>query len=170
MHDGSLITSRSSKTIILVLFSLSICLLPSLDPHMSSSPLPQWRSPTKLFRGGISCRRNGFFHSFNNIPRISIFIGSLLLVGLILFMTFLSPHGLLLLSPSKWSIPTNHASSSPTSDEAPSLPSDALSLEQIRDVVATTRGFLSRDYSLYLGWNNVSICGNPFRAELIIPE
>jgi len=56
------------------------------------------------------------------------------------------------------------------SDEAPSSPSDVLSLEQIRDIVATTQGFLSRDYSLNLGWNNVSLLGNPTRAELIIPE
>jgi hypothetical protein len=45
--------------------------------------------------------------------------------------------------------------------EAPSLPSqpplpDVLTLEQIRDIVAPTRGFFSRDYSLGLGWNNVS--------------
>jgi hypothetical protein len=34
--------------------------------------------------------------------------------------------------------------------------SDVLTLEQIRDIVAPTRGFFSRDYSLGLGWNNVS--------------
>jgi hypothetical protein len=34
--------------------------------------------------------------------------------------------------------------------------SDVLTLEQIRDIVAPTRGIFSRDYSLYLGWNNVS--------------
>jgi hypothetical protein len=137
---------------------------------MSSSPLPQWRSPTKLFQGRISFRRNGFIHSFNNIPGIGIIIGSFLLLGLILYMTFLSPHGLLLLSSSKWSIPTNHASSSPTSDEAPSSPSDVLSLEQIRDIVAPTRGFFSRDYSLSLGWNNVSLRGNLIRVELMITK
>jgi hypothetical protein len=137
---------------------------------MSSSPLPQWRSPTKLFHGRLSRHRNGFIHSFNNIPGIGLFIGSFLLVGLIFYMTFLSPHGLLLLSSSKWSIPTNHDSSSPTSDETPSSLSDVLSLDQIRDIVATTRGFFSRDYSLYLGWNNVSICGHLICAELMIPK
>jgi hypothetical protein len=120
---------------------------------MSFSPLPQWHSPTKLFHGRtMSSRRNGFIHC--------IFIGSFFLLGLILYMTFLSPHGLLLLSSSKWSITTNHAASLPTSDEAPFSPSDVLSLEQIRDIVAPTRGFFSRDYSLYLGWNNVSIRDN----------
>ena len=34
--------------------------------------------------------------------------------------------------------------------------SDVLTLEQIRDIVAPTRGFFSRDFSLGLGWNNVS--------------
>ena len=38
----------------------------------------------------------------------------------------------------------------------PSPVSNFLTLEQIRDIVAPTRGFYSRDYSLYLGWNNVS--------------
>ena len=82
---------------------------------------------------------------------------------------FLSPHGPLLLRSSE-TISTNHAFSSPTSDKATSWLSDALSLEQIRDIVAPTRGFLSRDYSLYLGWNNVSIRNNPIRGELITPK
>jgi hypothetical protein len=137
---------------------------------MSSCPLPQWNSPTQPFYGRISCRRNGFSHSFNSIPGIGISLGSFLLVGLILYMTFLSPHGPLLLSSSEWTISANHALSSPTSDEASSSPSDVLSLEQIRDIVAPTRGFFSRDYSLNLGWNNVSIRENPVRAELIIAE
>lgn len=147
----------------------SLRLLPSLDSHwhMSSSPLPQWHSPTKWFHSRISRRRNGFIYSFNSIPGIGTFIGTFLLVGLIFYMTFLSPRGLLLLSTSKWSIPTNHTSW-PSSPSA----SDVLSLQQIRDIVAPTRGFFSRDYSLYLGWNNVSICGNlsVIRAELMIPK
>jgi hypothetical protein len=124
---------------------------------MSSCPLPQWHSPTQQFHGRISCRRNGFSHSFNSIPGIGISLGSFLLVGLILYMTFLSPDGPFI---SEWSIPANHSLSSPTSDEAPSSLPDVLSVEQTRDIVAPTRGFFSRDYSLYLGWNNVSIRGN----------
>jgi hypothetical protein len=33
---------------------------------------------------------------------------------------------------------------------------DVLDLEALRDLVATTRGFWARDWSLHLGWNNVS--------------
>ena len=44
----------------------------------------------------------------------------------------------------------------PPPSPSSSLVSDDLTLEQIRDVVAPTRGFFSRDYSLGLGWNNVS--------------
>ena len=137
---------------------------------MSSSLLPQWKSFTKSSHDRKSRHHNGFFHSFNSIPGIGISLGSFLLVGLVLYMTFLSPHGPLLLSSSKWTMPTNHTPSLPTSDEAPTLSSDVLSPEQIRDIVAPTRGFFSRDYSLNLGWNNVRICGNPVRAELIIAE
>jgi hypothetical protein len=82
---------------------------------------------------------------------MGIFFSSLLLLNLMLYMTFLSPYDPLFFSSSEWFTPTNHASSSP---------SDVLSLEQIRDIVAPTRGFFSRDYSLNLGWNNVSIRDN----------
>jgi hypothetical protein len=151
-------------------FPFSFCRTPS---HMSSSPLPQWHSLTKLSHDRISCRRNGFFRSFNSIPGIGIFFGAFLLVCLVLYITSVSPHGLLLLHSLDWhgldtnstghvSTPTNHDSSSPVSDGAPSSPSDILSLEQIRDIVAHTRGFLARDYSLNIGWNNVSIRGSQF--------
>jgi hypothetical protein len=153
-----------------------------------SPSLPQWNSFTKSSHGRISCRHNGFFHSFNSILGLGIFFGSFFLVVLIFYMAFLSPHDPLLLSSSESyelfqlgtsstqhpssnkSTPTNHALSSPTSEEAPSSLSDVLSLEQIRDIVAPTRGFFTRDYSLNLGWNNVSIRGNPIRAELMIPK
>jgi hypothetical protein len=152
--DGDSLISRTcqcSEAIILILFSL--CLSSSPDSYMSSSSLPQWHPFTRSSHGCISCRNNGFFHYFNSIPGIGISLGSSLSVGLIFYMMFLSPHGLLLRS-SKWSIPANPVFSL-TSDEAPSSLSDVLSLEQIRDIVAPTRGFLSRDYSLHLGWNNV---------------
>jgi hypothetical protein len=45
------------------------------------------------------------------------------------------------------------------------LPGD-LTLEQIRDYVAPTRGFFTRDYSLGLGWNNVSKRDVPFLTTL----
>ena len=54
-----------------------------------------------------------------------------------------------------------HPTAETTVPDDPSPPtsfpvSDVLTLEQIKDIVATTRGFFSRDYSLGLGWNNVS--------------
>ena len=156
---------------------------------MSSSPLPQWHSSTKSSHGRTSCRHGCFFLTFNNISRMGIAFSSVL-VGLIFYMAVLSPHGPLLLSSpesyglfkldansiqqsSNQSTPTNHASSSSTSNEAPSSPlnmDDDLSLEQIRDIVAPTRGFFARDYGLHLGWNNVSTHGNPIRAELMISK
>ncbi|KAF8274078.1 hypothetical protein EI94DRAFT_1776054 [Lactarius quietus] len=52
---------------------------------------------------------------------------------------------------------------------SPSPVSDVLTLEQIRDVVARTRGFFSRDYSLGLGWNNMRyiIEASLHQAELL---
>jgi hypothetical protein len=60
--------------------------------------------------------------------------------------------------------PDNPAPSNSASSLAPSRTpvSDVLTLEQIRDIVAPTRGFFSRDYSLHLGWNNVSIRDDRF--------
>ena len=119
---------------------------------------------------------------------MGIFFGTFFLVGLIFYTAFLSPHAPLLLSSSESyelfqldtsstqhlnsnkSTPTNHASSSPTVWGNTSSLSDVLSIEQIRDIAATTRGFFTRDYSLNLGWNNVSIRGNLIRAELTIPK
>jgi len=150
LGDGSLIALRCSDSESILIFLL-LCLPSSPTFFMSSGPLPQWHTPTQPSHGRIFCSRNGFFRPFNNIPGIGIFLGSFFLVGLILYMTFISPHGPLLLSSSKWFTSTNHISSSP---------SDVLSLEQIRGIVAPTRGFFSRDYSLYLGWNNVSIRDN----------
>jgi hypothetical protein len=155
---------------------------------MSAFSLPQWHSFTKSSHGRISCRHNGFFHSFNSIPGMGILFCSFLLIGLVFYTGFLSPHGSPLLSSSESyglfqlftsstqdlgsnkSTSTNHAATLPTSDEAPSSPSDVLSLEQIRNIVAPTRGFFTRDYSLNLGWNNVSIRNNLIRAELMVPK
>jgi hypothetical protein len=155
---------------------------------MSYSPLPQWHSPTQPSHDQTSWRRNGFFRSFNTLPRIGIAFGAFLFSTLIFYLTFFSPHdGPLSFSSSDWyglnttsaqrvgsneslPAPTNDASALPTPDEEPSPPSDILSLEQIRDIVARTRGFFSRDYSLNLGWNNVSIRGNPFGAGLRTPN
>ena len=147
---------------------------------MSPSSLPQWHSFTKSSHGRKSCRHNSFFHSFNSIPGMGVFFGFFSLVALIFYTALLSPHGPLLLSSSESyglfqlgsnkSTPTNHTPSSHASDEAPPSLSDVLSLDQVRDIVATTRGFFARDYALHLGWNNVSIRGNLIQAELTIPK
>ena len=53
--------------------------------------------------------------------------------------------------------PTPVLEEPPPPSPSPSPVSDVLTLEQIRDIRAPTRGFFSRDYSLGLGWNNVSV-------------
>jgi len=64
-------------------------------------------------------------------------------MGFIFYMTFLSQCGCLL-------------SGHPGPLLTPTPTTNALTLEEIRDIVAHTRGFYARDFSLYLGWNNVS--------------
>jgi hypothetical protein len=59
-----------------------------------------------------------------------------------------------------------YPSTSPDTSPLQNLIPEALSLEQIRDIVAPTRGYFSRDFSLGLGWNNVSIRDVPFGATL----
>jgi hypothetical protein len=48
-------------------------------------------------------------------------------------------------------------SSSPIPTLSSAVPdTESLSLEALRDMVARTKGYWARDYSLHLGWNNVS--------------
>ncbi|KAI0299898.1 hypothetical protein BC826DRAFT_906218 [Russula brevipes] len=51
----------------------------------------------------------------------------------------------------------------------PTPKTDALTLEEIRDIVAHTRGFYARDFSLHLGWNNMRyiIDASLLQAELL---
>lgn len=153
-----------------------------------SPSLPQWHSSTKSSHGRIPYRYSCFFHLINNTPGMGIFFGSFFSVGLIFYMAILSPQGPPLLSSSESygffqldasstqylgsniSAPENHTSFSPTSNEPSSSLSGDLSLEQIRDIVATTRGFFARDYSLNLGWNNVSIQDNLIRGQTDDPK
>ncbi len=96
------------------------------------------------------------FHRFNCAVKIAAFT----LSGLVVYVTFFSPRG------SSWRIANWHLPSRFGPDSilddisstslSPSPASDVLTPEQIRDIVAPTRGFYSRDYSLHLGWNNVS--------------
>ena len=111
---------------------------------------------------------------------MGILFGCFFLVGLVFYTPILSPHSPSLLSLESYELsqlgpdktPTNQDSSSysHTADEAPSSPFDVLSLEQVREIVTPTRGFFARDYSLNLGWNNVSVCSNLIQAELMISK
>lgn len=65
--------------------------------------------------------------------------------------------------PSSTSVPPSSTTPVPSSTSA--LPSstptpspddsDELTMDELRDMVSSTKGFLARDYSLGLGWNNV---------------
>ncbi|KAH9173184.1 hypothetical protein EDB89DRAFT_2095346 [Lactarius sanguifluus] len=79
----------------------------------------------------------------------------------LVYVAFFSAYG-----PSSWRLPglnpPSHFDPDPLKLADPLVdpkfapfPPDVLTLEQIRDIVAPTRGFFSRDYSLGLGWNNV---------------
>lgn len=58
-------------------------------------------------------------------------------------------------------------SSTPTSS---SVDSEELTMDELRDMVSSTKGFLARDYSLGLGWNNVGplLLSRHFLGALII--
>lgn len=109
--------------------------------------------------------------------RSGAIFGTFIFATLVAYTTFLSPHGPLWRRPTDWhgfSDPGLNPSSSlsepttttetphPSPSPSPSPISDVLTVEQIRDIVAPTRGFFTRDYSLGLGWNNVSVCVVPF--------
>jgi hypothetical protein len=154
---------------------------------MTSELLPRWQSPspTPPLDGHPFRRCSVLVRARNGLFRTLIF-SACILIGLIGYMTLLTPQGSLLTTPLDWyslckadpnypeSMQTEpssfthitHPLPSPTSADIPQteLPPpfpalDELTLEQIRDIVAPTRGFYSRDYSLYLGWNNVSVHG-----------
>ncbi|KAH9173215.1 hypothetical protein EDB89DRAFT_2068974 [Lactarius sanguifluus] len=104
---------------------------------------------------------------FNGALKIGFFPTGFFLTGLV-YVAFFSAYG-----PPSWHLPGLNPPSLfdpdpiqladpllvdpefPPSPPSPPFQSDVLTLEQIRDIVAPTRGFLSRDYSLGLGWNNV---------------
>jgi len=144
---------------------------------MVSELLPQWRPSTPPPLQGRPFRLwSAFLRSRNGVLGTAIF-STVILVGLICHMTLFTPHVPLLLRPSAWNsiswrpnspehdgylfsstnIPSPLSSLVPPLSPSPFLASDELTLEQIRDVVAPTRGFYSRDYSIHLGWNNVGI-------------
>ncbi len=89
--------------------------------------------------------------------RSGVFFGAIIFSTLIMYTTFLSesPRGTLWDRPLNWPGISRHEP--PVQGlEHTSIP-DVLTVEQIRDIVAPTKGFFTRDYSLGLGWNNVSM-------------
>jgi len=110
--------------------------------------------------------------------RSGAFFGAVTFLSLVIYSTFLSSRGPLWLRP-PWHGFSQHEGSivpdvldlehtEPTTTVETSYPSPSpspipyvLTVEQIRDIVVPTRGFFARDYSLGLGWNNVSVCGVP---------
>jgi hypothetical protein len=150
---------------------------PPMDPPLLPTP------PSQPTHGRTFRRWKTFLRS--SPLRSSAFFGALIFTSLVVYTTFLSPHGLLPVwhRPLDWhgfsqnetSVPDlEHAFPSgslpgPTTTTETSHPlpspspiSNVLTVEQIRDIVAPTRGFYTRDYSLGLGWNNVSVCTVPF--------
>jgi hypothetical protein len=140
-------------------------------------------SPYKS-RVALNLRRWRSFLRSNGALRIGFFT-TFLLTGLMVYVTFFSPswrlpdwhlsssfypdpleladpNERLLVDPKFATLLPNPTPESIIPDNpppplpSPSPVSDVLTLEQIRDIVAPTRGFFSRDYSLGLGWNNVS--------------
>jgi hypothetical protein len=140
---------------------------PTMEPPLLPTP------PSQPTHGHTFRRWRTFIRS--SPLRSGAFFGALIFASLVVYMTLLSPHGALPVwhRPPDWhgfsqnetSVPSNSSSEPTTTAEtshpspSPSPISDVLTVEQIRDIVAPTRGFFTRDYSLGLGWNNVSVCG-----------
>ncbi|KAH8993698.1 hypothetical protein EDB92DRAFT_1979327 [Lactarius akahatsu] len=97
-------------------------------------------------------RWRSVLHS-NGARKIRIFSTGFILTGLV-YVAFFSAYGPLL-RPLGLADPLLVDPKFAPSRPSPPFPPDVLTLEQIRDIVAPTRGFFSRDYSLGLGWNNV---------------
>jgi hypothetical protein len=146
---------------------------------MVSELLPLWHSPSSPSLHGRPFRQCGAFFCFRNGVLGTAIFSAISLVGLVCYVTLLTPRGHLLFRPPEWNGPSQHpnsvytstslspsASPSPTPSAAtpsfrpPSLIADELTLKQIRDIVTLTRGFYSRDYSVHLGWNNVGVRGS----------
>ena len=147
---------------------------------MASELLPQWRSAVPPSHRYVLRRCGPFLRTRNGVLKTVIF-SAFTLIGLICYVAFTS-QGSRLIRSSDWhgfprarpnypqrvhvdpsvSPSATHAYPSPTSSPEPPSPPLATAeptLEHIRDIVASTRGFFSRDYSLHLGWNNVCMTG-----------
>ena len=129
-------------------------------PHSYSHPFHRWR---------VTLRSSPL--------RSGICFGAVIFSSLIFYTTFVLLQGSLWNRPQDWhglsqdeplvqdlensppstTLPTPNAVEIPPPSPSPSPTSDVLTVEQIRDLAAPTRGFFARDYSLGLGWNNVSV-------------
>jgi hypothetical protein len=114
-----------------ILSSLIVCVI-FLSPHGPSLRLSDWRGPSQASH-------------LDPDPPVLADPSETLLLG-----PKLPP---LLPEPT----PVLEGPPPPSPTPSPSPVSDVLTLEQIRDIVAPTQGFFSRDYSLGLGWNNVCV-------------
>jgi hypothetical protein len=152
------------------------------DPLSSSSMEPPLLpTPTSQYTSGRTFRRGRAFLRSSPL-RSGVFFGAVVFASLVAYTTFLSPS--VWYRPSDWhgfsehetpladlehaslSNPLSEPTTTTTTETSNLLPSpspspipDFLTVEQIRDIVAPTRGFFTRDYSLGLGWNNVSAHG-----------
>jgi hypothetical protein len=110
------------------------------------------RSPSYLPSHGRVFRRRCDFPRFpKGVLGIGISFSAFILFGLVSYVAFLSPHGRLLLGTwGRYGPKPNKSLFTPTPTYG------ALTLEELRDIVAHTRGFYSRDFDLNLGWNTVS--------------
>ena len=131
-------------------------------PYSHGRPFRRWRA------------------AFRSRPlRSGVFFGTVVFSSLIFYSAFLSPQSSLGHGSQDWysllqdesllldlenrlpstTLPTPTTLETSPPSPSPSPTSDVLTVEQIRDLVAPTRGFFSRDYNLGLGWNNVGIGG-----------
>ena len=186
--DDSRHTHRCFLLFLVFHSSVSSSSLSSRIPYINHTPLPTPHHPHSSWRGalpsppmapppllpnpsqathGRTFRRWRIFLRSSPL-RSAAFLGALIFVSLVVYTTFLSPHGpLVWYRPSDWlqhETPVSDASPTATTETPDPSPSptpipDVLTVEQIRDIVAPTRGFFTRDYSLGLGWNNVSVYG-----------
>ncbi|KAH8991460.1 hypothetical protein EDB86DRAFT_1605981 [Lactarius hatsudake] len=104
-------------------------------------------SPSLFSLSSSRIRWRLFLHS-NCALKTRFFSAAFMLTGLIAYGAFFFPH-----TPSRLGLDSVLDDLSSPSQSSPIF--DVLTLEQIRDIVAPTRGFFSRDYSLNLGWNNM---------------
>jgi hypothetical protein len=94
-------------------------------------------------------KRRSRLHVFTSVL-LGVMVGTLAGFNIVVFLV--TPESGHLLLPLIFG---NSVSSMTSTTDIPDT-SEELSLETLRDMVARTKGYWARDYSLYLGWNNAS--------------